>query len=104
MTEIEKYQTIKYLKNLIVRSHAACIVQEYEFGAWLRDREKEMVEKIPNTVTLIDKLNISQYKFAVEMISGFDTYSHSRGRIIEILKKECIDIIRDEKIDKLLEK
>jgi len=98
MTEIEKYQTIKYLKNIVVRS------QEYDFGAWLRDREKEMVEKIPNTVTLIDKLNISQYKFAVEMISGFDTYSHSRGRIIEILKKECIDIIRDEKIDKPLEK
>ena len=98
----EKSDAIKYLKSLVVKS------QKYEFASWLRDKEKSILEEIGEvedySYTFDGKLNYNQYHYALELISTYENkYNYNEQQFVEILRKDCIHLIRDQKIDELLE-
>jgi hypothetical protein len=109
MTLNEKVDAIKYLKSVVVK------FQRYEFAAWLRDKEKEILSQLnlPTSLTYLDEgpITYSQYLHLLEIISDFeDKYNSGREKqytlqvtseIKEYLYKKCINIIREEKLDRL---
>jgi hypothetical protein len=109
MTLNEKYEAIKYLKTIVVK------YQKYEFAAWLRDKEKEILNQLSESNLKYDfysfneSISYSQYLHLIEVISDFESgsgYNHSAGYtdesdIKEYLYKSCINVIREEKLDRL---
>jgi replication-associated recombination protein RarA len=96
----EKADTIKYLKSLVVKH------QKYEFAAWLRDREKSILEEIGEvedySYTFDGKLNYNQYHYVLELISTYENkHNYNEQQFIEMVRKDCIHLIRDQKIDEL---
>ena len=108
MTLNEKYEAIKYLKTIVVK------YQKYEFAAWLRDKEKEILNQLSESNLKYDfysfneSISYSQYLHLIEIIEGFESgYNHSadvylgESEIKEYLYKKCINVIREEKLDRL---
>jgi hypothetical protein len=99
----EKANAIKYLKNIVINS------QKYQFAAWLREKEKNCLREL-NLPILKNYdykyegvISYHQYLILVELISEFEIYSGlDESEIKKDLYKNCINVIREEKIDKLL--
>ena len=107
MTLNEKADAIKYLKTIAVKR------QKYEFAAWLRDRVKEILSQLnlpyKSDYNYSESISYSQYLHLIEIIEDFESgkgYNHSTGysgesEIKEYLYKSCINVIREEKLDRL---
>lgn len=100
MTLNEKTNTIKYLKNLVVK------YQKYQFAAWLRDKERdkenEMISSNVRLVEYFDVISYSQYQYLLEIISDYEKiYNSDESVIRDYLYKNWISVIRSEKLDKL---
>ena len=107
MTLNEKADAIKYLKTIVVKR------RKYEFAAWLRDREKEILSQLnlsyKSDYNYFESISYSQYLHLIEIIEDFESgkgYNHSTGysgesEIKEYLYKSCINVIREEKLDRL---
>jgi len=102
MTLNEKVDAIKYLKNLVIK------YQKYEFAAWLRDKEKEILNQLnlpisgPSYSQYEGPITYSHYLHLTELISDFEkSYNYNESEIKEYLYKSCIDVIREEKLDRL---
>jgi len=107
MTLNEKAEAIKYLKNLVIK------YQKYEFAAWLRDKEKEILNQLnlpssgPSysqyvTPSFLSPITYSHYLHLTELISDFEkSYNYNESEIKEYLYKSCINVIREEKLDRL---
>jgi len=97
---MEQYEAIKYLKTLAIK------YQNYEFAAWLRDKEKEILNQLNlpyKSYNYEEPFTYSQYLHLTELISEFEkknNYDYTEMK--DILYKSCINVIRDEKLDKLL--
>jgi replication-associated recombination protein RarA len=93
----EKSDAIKYLKSLVVKH------QKYEFAVWLRDKEKSILEEIGEvedySYTFDGKLNYNQYHYLIELISKYK--NSDEKEFAEMIKKDYIHLIRDQKIDEL---
>ena len=97
----EKSEAIKYLKSIVVKH------QKYEFAAWLRDEEKSILDELGEvedySYTFDGRLNYNQYHYAIDLISKYENkHNYNEQQFAEILRKSCIDLIRDKKIDELL--
>ena len=99
----EKVEAIKYLKNLAIK------YRNYEFAAWLRDREKEILHQLnlPTNVSYNyeEQITYSQYLHLTDLISEFEkknNYDYSEMK--DILYKNCINVIREGKLDQLFGK
>lgn len=100
MTLNEKVDAIKYLKNLVIK------YQKYEFAAWLRDKEKEILNQLNLPIRSYSHyegpITYSHYLHLTELISDFEkSYNYNESEIKEYLYKSCINVIREEKLDKL---
>ena len=112
MTLNEKADAIKYLKNIVIK------FQRYEFAAWLRDKEKEILNQLnlPSSgssysYSYDDSITYTKYLHLLEIISDFeDKYNSGREKqytlqvtseVKEYLYKSCINVIREEKLDRL---
>ena len=100
MTLNEKAEAIKYLKNLVIK------YQKYEFAAWLRDKEKEILNQVPSgspySYSYDGPITYSHYLHLTELISDFEkSYNYNESEIKEYLYKSCINVIREEKLDRL---
>ena len=112
MTLNEKVDGIKYLKKLVIK------YQKYEFAAWLRDKEKEILNQLnlPSSgasysYSYNGPITYSHYLNLLEIISDFeDKYNSGREKqytlqvtseVKEYLYKSCINVIREEKLDRL---
>ena len=100
MTLNEKADAIKYLKSLVVK------YQKYEFAAWLRDREKEILSQLnlpmKSDYNYFESISYSQYLHLVELISDYEkSHNCNETEIKDYLYKKCINVIREEKLDKL---
>lgn len=99
----EKVDAIKLLKNYVVKS------QKYELAAWLRDREKKYLDELSMSYTSnygddsIKGIRYPQYHYLIELLNEFESSGHFNelDAIKEKLKAECIDIIREQKLDEL---
>ena len=107
----EKADTIKYLKALVVKH------QKYEFAAWLRDKEKQILEQLNLPInfsysyTYEGLITYAQYLQMTDLLSEFENkYSSSKEKeytlkttseIREELYKNCINVIREQKLDDL---
>jgi hypothetical protein len=102
----EKSNAIKYLKSIVVKH------QKYEFAAWLRDKEKSILEEMEiieaialakdYSFTFDDKLNYNQYHYVLELISTYENkHNYNEQQFVEMVRKDCIHLIRDQKIDEL---
>jgi predicted patatin/cPLA2 family phospholipase len=104
MTLNDKSDAIKYLKSLVVK------YQKYEFAAWLRDKEKEILSQLnlpmnsdlePN-YNYFESISYSQYSHLVELISDYEkSHNYNETEIKDYLYKKCINVIREAKLDKL---
>jgi hypothetical protein len=98
----ERLSAVNYLKNYVIQ------FQKYELSAWLRDREKALLVELgldftfKNTLT---QVNSYQYHYIIELLDEFaknDKYRlNEASNIKEEIKKNCLDIIRQEKLDQL---
>lgn len=107
MTLNEKADAIKYLKAIVVKR------QKYEFAAWLRDKEKKILNQLNLPISgssysysydgpYDGPITYSQYLHLTELISDFEkSYNYNESEIKEYLYKSCILVIREEKLDKL---
>jgi len=103
MTLNEKAEAIKYLKTIVVK------YQKYEFAAWLRDKEKEILSQLTQSNLLYsdseyfrETISYSQYLHLIELIEDFDGgKGYNQSDIKEYLYKKCINVIREEKLDRL---
>ena len=105
----EKSVAIKYLKALVVKH------QKYELAAWLRDKEKQIFEQLnlPINVSYTYEclITYAQYLQMTDLLSEFENkYSSSKEKeytlkttseIREELYKNCINVIREQKLDDL---
>lgn len=98
MTLNEKADAIKYLKSIVVKS------QKYEFAAWLRDREKEILSQLSQLnlpMNNTQSISHSKYLHLIEIVEKFESVTgYNESDIKEYLHK-CISFIREEKLDKL---
>lgn len=115
MTLNEKAEAIKYLKSVVIK------FQRYEFAAWLRDKEKEILSQLNLPIQQVtiaapiysydDSITYTKYLHLLEIISDFeDKYNSGREKqytlqvtseVKEYLYKSCINVIREEKLDRL---
>jgi hypothetical protein len=102
MTLNEKADAIKYLKNLVIK------YQKYEFAAWLRDKEKEILNQLNLPISgssysqYEGPITYSHYLHLTDLISDFEkSYNYNESEIKEYLYKSCIHVIREEKLDRL---
>lgn len=99
-----KTDAIKYLRMLVVKT------QKYEFAAWLRDREKEYLRELnlpigttPYDYTYNGPISYQQYVFLESLISEFEEkYGSDESVSRKKLYENCITVVREGKIDKLL--
>lgn len=96
MTDIERYNTIKYLKNIAVK------LQMYEFATWVRDRERELFTQIENMDTTYSDI---EYSNLLELISEYEsksTYNNSSAsQVREYIREKCLSKFRGDKLDRL---
>jgi hypothetical protein len=99
----EKVEAIKYLKEIVVK------YQKYEFAAWLRDKERNILDELTGTYSYLPDgpISYAQYLYLTELISEFDDETLPRhldytSLMKEYLYKICLPVIRAEKLDKLL--
>jgi hypothetical protein len=111
----EKSESIKYLKALVVKH------QKYELAAWLRDKEKQILEQlnlpinVSYSYTYEGLITYAQYLQMTDLLSEFENkYSSSKDQYVlkeytlkttseirEELYKNCINVIREQKLDDL---
>lgn len=102
MKNNEKVEAIKYLKEIVVK------YQKYSFAAWLRDKERNILDELTGTYSYLPDVPISyaQYLYLTELISEFENetldYTGSQSEMKEYLDKKFLPVIRAEKLDKLL--
>jgi len=103
----EKVEAIKYLKEIVVK------YQKYEFAAWLRDKERNILDELTETYSYLPDgpISYAQYLYLTELISEFENKPSFAGLLRnldyislmkEYLYKSCINVIREEKLDRLL--
>ena len=98
----DKIEAIKYLKNNVVK------YQQYELAAWLRDVEKNLLSEAgyPTTYNpkFAFKIRYPQYYYLIEVLDNYEKTHFNSGSTkihLEDLKNNCIDIIREQKINEL---
>ena len=101
----EKVDAIKLLKNYVVKS------QKYELAAWLRDIEKKNLDELSLPYTSnygddsIKLIRYPQYLYLIELLDSFYSIRYPNSPEIDLIKEklkaECIDIIREQKLDEL---
>jgi len=108
----EKVEAIKYLKEIVVK------YQKYEFAAWLRDKERNILDELTETYSYLPDgpISYAQYLYLTELISEFENdyllqirrlkikttkYIDDTSKMRDYLYKICLPVIRAEKLDKL---
>ena len=116
----EKVEAIKYLKEIVVK------YQKYEFAAWLRHKEGNILDELRETYSYLpdNPISYGQYLYLTELFSEFEndyllqirklnmdnSYMLNRetrlkddtSEMRDCLYKICLPVIRAEKLDKLL--
>jgi hypothetical protein len=96
----EKVEAIKYLKSIVVK------YQKYEFAAWLREKEGNILDELRETYSYLpdNPISYGQYLYLTELISEFEeiNFVDELNLMKEYLYKKCLPLIRAEKLDKLL--
>ena len=103
MNTQDKIESVNYLKNFVVQS------QKYELAAWLRDIEKSLLNELgkPYYTKIVNHgiIRYPQYHYLLELLDEFakrkNHYPEETESIRQNLRKEFLDIIRQEKLDEL---
>ena len=112
----EKVEAIKYLKSIVIK------YQKYEFAAWLREKERNILDELTETYSYLpdNPISYGQYLYLTELFSEFENdyllqirklrmdnsyktrLKDDTSEMRDCLYKICLPVIRAEKLDKLL--
>lgn len=95
MNNFDKLRTIKTLKQLMVNHHC------WEFCAWLRDIERTQYKnlRVDRLTCVIENITHIDFDFIKDLV---DEYNVETEKIHNILHKEFLHLIREGKINSIL--